>query len=404
MTPRVRRLVLGFALLGLAFAGAATYVHYRLLTEPNYVSPCDINARFNCSEVYLSHYGAIAGVPVALGGVFFFAVVLLFVLLSEPDPKRQEDPLGAYLFAFSTFGLAAVLYLGWASYFVLHKFCILCIGTYVSVIGLFIVTGISASMPISRLPGRLFTDMSDLVRRPVQLFVSVLFVAIAISVVGCFPKEQTAASAAAAPPPAAASAGAEASFDAIWAQQPRVDLGIPADGAKVVIVKFNDWQCPSCKAAHLAYKPTLDKYAHDMPGTVKYVVKDYPLNNKCNFNVPGQTHSGAWEAAAAVRLANEKGQGDAMIDWLFANQETLTPQTVAAKAKEMLGVADFAREYARVLPDIKRDAADGGALNVAYRPTFYINGVKAQGPEGGWLSTQNLEFAIRYEIKKAGGK
>ena len=66
--------MLAFALIGLAFAGSASYVHYKLLTQPNYVSPCDINARFNCSEVYLSQYGAIRGVPVAIGGVIFFAI------------------------------------------------------------------------------------------------------------------------------------------------------------------------------------------------------------------------------------------------------------------------------------------------------------------------------------------
>jgi uncharacterized membrane protein/protein-disulfide isomerase len=403
MTPRSRWLALGFALVGLAFAAAATYVHYRLLTEPNYVSPCDINARFSCSEVYLSRFGAIAGVPVALGGVFFFGLVTLTILLSDSRPHERDDALGAYLFALSTIGLASVLYLGWASFFVLHKGCVLCIGTYVSVIGLFIVSGLSGAMPMSRLPGRLASDLADLVRRPVQLFVSLLFVVVAISMAGCFPKEQAAASAKTSTP-GASGGSAEEAFDAIWAQQPRVDLGIPADGAKVVIVKFNDWQCPSCKAAHQSYKPMLDKWAQTQPGVIKYVVKDYPLNNKCNFNVPGQNHPGACEAAAAVRLANEQGKGDAMIDWLFAHQETLTPQSVADEAKTLLGTADFSKEYARLVPDIKRDAADGGALNVAYTPTFYINGVKAQGPEGGWLSPQNLEFAIQYEIKKAGGK
>ena len=45
-------------MLGLVFSGMAAYVHYRLLTEPNYASPCDINAAFNCSEVYLSRFGS----------------------------------------------------------------------------------------------------------------------------------------------------------------------------------------------------------------------------------------------------------------------------------------------------------------------------------------------------------
>ena len=93
-------------------------------------------------------------------------------------------------------------------------------------------------------------------------------------------------------------------------------------------------------------------------------------------------HAGACEAAAAVRLAAEHQQSDAMIEWLFSHQETLTPQTVEAQVKSMFGIIDFDREYQRVLPDIKRDAADGAALHVQYTPTYYVNGIKAQLSNG----------------------
>lgn len=91
-----------------------------------------------------------------------------------------------------------------------------------------------------------------------------------------------------------------------------------------------------------------------------------------------------------------------MIDWLFSHQEALTPQSVETEVKELLGITDFAHEYARLLPDIKRDAADGGALHVAYTPTYYINGIKAQYPGGGWLLVPHFEYALQYELKKAG--
>src|SRR5689334_24952933 len=140
MTATTRRLILGFALLGLFFSGWASYVHYRLLTQPNYVSPCDINATFNCSQLYLSRFGSVAGVSVALGGVIFFAVILLIAGLAAPHASAEDDPAPTYVFALSTLGLAAVLYLAWASYFVLGKFCPLCIGTYAAVIGLFVTS------------------------------------------------------------------------------------------------------------------------------------------------------------------------------------------------------------------------------------------------------------------------
>ena len=36
-----------------------------------------MNATVSCTQAYLSQYGSLWGVPVALGGVFFFAFVLL---------------------------------------------------------------------------------------------------------------------------------------------------------------------------------------------------------------------------------------------------------------------------------------------------------------------------------------
>ena len=60
-------MILVFALIGLGFATASTWVHYKVLTDPTYASPCDINAAFNCTQVYLSRFGSVGGVPVALG-------------------------------------------------------------------------------------------------------------------------------------------------------------------------------------------------------------------------------------------------------------------------------------------------------------------------------------------------
>src|SRR5205085_830286 len=73
-----------------------------------------------------------------------------------------------------------------------------------------------------------------------------------------------------------------ATFERDWAARPRVDVGVPADGAAVVVVVFTDWQCPSCEAAYDTYKPLIDQYERTMPGAVKYVTKDYPLNSRCN--------------------------------------------------------------------------------------------------------------------------
>lgn len=394
MSTTSRRLVLGFALVGLGFAGYSAWVHYKLLTDASYVSPCDINSTFNCTQAYLSRFGSVAGVPVALGGVAWFALVALLAGLSGPagDARAaKNEATGAYIFALATVGLAAVLYLGYASFFILKTGCVLCIGTYVSVAGIFVVSGLAASVSMTRLPLRFAGDVRGLVARPTTLLVTLLFLVGTASLVAFFPKEG------ARPQSAAPSQDQVKDFSDAWWAQPRQDLGIPADGAKVVVVKFNDYQCGACAQTHAWYKPVLDKFQQSHPGMVKFVLKDWPWNSKCNFNIPQEMHPGACEAAAAARMARDRGKYDEMETWLYGNT-TASPQAVMDAARRILGVTDFAKEYAAKLPEIRRDAADGGALKIDGTPTLFINGVRIGGR--GLMSAQLFELAITLELNK----
>lgn len=407
MTSRSRAIVLVLALVGLGFASASAWVHYRLLTDPTYTSPCDINQTFSCSEAYLSRYGSVRGIPVALGGVIWFASVALIAGFARPKAgKGGADVTGGYIFALATVALAAVLYLAYASFFVLKKACPLCMGTYVAVLGIFIVSGLSTSMTMTSLPKRLWNDLRSLPARPMALLIVLLFLLGSGALVVAFPREADLKKAA---PPAPVSQTIEDQFRAAWDQQPRVDLGIPADGARVVVAKFNDWLCPGCKQMHVAYQPIFDKYNKEMPGAIKYVIKDWPWSSKCNYSVqtiPG--HEGSCDASAAVRIARDRGKGDQMIDWLFSNQESITrmgdpqgSQAIRSQTVKMLGITDYDREYAAKLPDVRRDIADGVALQVRGTPTYFVNGVRAvASAEGNSLPPQYFDLAIQIELKK----
>ena len=119
--------ILLFGLLGLGASTAAAYVHYKLLSDIGYVSPCDINATWNCSQVYESQYGAFWGVPVAVGGVIWTAAVTLLalagLLAGNRGPRGTElaARISGYVFALAVPGLAVVLYLAYASVFVLKS-------------------------------------------------------------------------------------------------------------------------------------------------------------------------------------------------------------------------------------------------------------------------------------------
>jgi uncharacterized membrane protein/protein-disulfide isomerase len=394
------RWFLGFAALGLAASSASTWVHHRLLTDPTYVSVCDVNRTFSCSEAYTSQYGSIAGVPVALLGMLFFLLVIGLVVLCGRSAEAARN-LPGYLFAASTLGLAMVLYLAYASYVILGTICLLCVGTYVAVIGLFLTSGAAAKEPMSSLPGRAVRDLGTLVRTPAALTAALVFVIGALAAMSLFPSVSVSASAAgAAEPQAAPAPGAAqlAEFEKWLASQPRETVIVPTDGAAVVIVKFNDYQCPPCRQTYMEYKPILAKWAKQAPGKVKFVTKDFALERECNAVVSSDVHPAACEAAVAVRLAREKGKGEAMEEWIFANQPSLTPEAVRQAARDVGGVQDMDARYAATLNLVKGDTAQGAQLKVNSTPTFFMNGMRIPG-----LRPEFFDAAIAWELKRVGG-
>jgi len=395
MSSLARKLLTAFGLLGLAASVAAAWVHYQLLVNPDYSSFCDINATVSCKQAYLSRFGSVAGVPVALGGVIFFALALLLVWAGR-SRSRAADSAPAYLFAWSTIGLAVVLYLGYASFFILKEVCPLCVTTYVAVIGLFIISGGANGLPLSRLPGRAARDLGLLVSTPAALLVVVLFLAAAGGAVAFFPHpEAAAATPQAATPVAALTQDQRSEFERWWDLQERVALPYANDGAKVLVVKFNDYQCPSCKQAAYAFEPILNGYK---PSDVKYLVKNFPLNPECNPAVSSMMHAAACDAAAATQMAKRKGTFNTLASWLFAHQEELSPATVRRAAKEVGGIDDFDAQYAKAIDEVKVDAAEGASLAIGWTPTFFINGKRI--PRVG-LPPQQFQAAIDLELKKA---
>ena len=54
----------------------------------------------------------------------------------------------------------------------------------------------------------------------------------------------------------------------------------------------------------------------------------------------------------------------------------LQKMRIRAKAAELLAVKDFDAAYALKLPDIRKDVAEGQALNIRSTPTYFINNVR----------------------------
>ena len=126
-------------------------------------------------------------------------------------------------------------------------------------------------------------------------------------------------------------------------------------------------------------------------GLVKLVLRDYPLNPGCNTGV-ALVHSAACEAAVAVRLAKQHNRGDAMEEWLYTHQPSLTPAVVRQAAHDIGAVNDFDARYPTTVELVKGDTVLGKQLGVKSTPTFFMNGVKI---EGMW-TPQYFDQAIAY--------
>jgi uncharacterized membrane protein/protein-disulfide isomerase len=402
MSRRTGIAVFVLSLVGLTASIAAAVVHYRLLSDPLYRSVCDFNATWNCTQVYESQYGAFFGVPVAVGGVIWFAAVTALSLVglggtagSGPAADRSRR-IGGYLFALSVPALSVVLYLGYASLFVLKAYCVFCFITYFAVIGIFLVSGAAADGIMTGLPRRAIADLRALATSPLALSLALAFGVGAIALVALFPRQVdavAAANAAATAPIRTLETSEQSNFDQWYASLPRVPLAVPTDGAKVLIVKFNDYQCPPCRMTWEQYKPVIAKYMAQYPGKVKFVTKDYPLDGECNVNTPGAGHAAACEAAVAVRLARAKGRADAMEEWLFANQPQITPDLVRQGARSIGGITDFDAQYAKTLELVKTAIALGASVKVTGTPTFFVNGARVP-----IIKPEFFDAAIAYEL------
>jgi len=153
--------------------------------------------------------------------------------------------------------------------------------------------------------------------------------------------------------------------------------------APVTIVEFTDFQCPACGAMH----PVLEEVLKSYSNKVRFVVRDFPLNQ----------HEHARKAAEAANAANAQGKFFEYIAVLFKNQKALDVPSLKKYASE-LGLDrarfDAALDRGIYAAEIKKDIEDGEMYGVGSTPTIFINGIQ--------LRTLNAE-GLRAAIDRAAG-
>jgi hypothetical protein len=195
------------------------------------------------------------------------------------------------------------------------------------------------------------------VRSPAAAALAAIWLAGSAGLVALFPHERTvseAASAAADPVPVETLTPEQLVELHAWLdRQPRVPEAMPTQDAKVLLMKFNDYQCPTCRQTWILYKDIIEKYEKQYPRVFRFETRDFPLEPECGA---GGQHTAACEEAVAVRLAREKNLDKQMEATLFERQSfSLTRDDVKAALKEVAHIdsAEYDKRYekSRLLPD-----------------------------------------------------
>lgn len=173
----------------------------------------------------------------------------------------------------------------------------------------------------------------------------------------------------------------------------RVDVpvnGAPFKGsesAQVTIVKFEDFQCPYCKAVQPNFQEVLKRY----DGKVRLVHKDLPLD---------EIHPQARQAAEAARCADDEGKFWEYHDRLYASSPNAAPEDLRLYAKDLgLNQELFDKCLARgkYKAAIQKDLNEAANLGLTGTPAFFINGRELSGAQ----SVQAISQIIDEELSRA---
>lgn len=206
--------------------------------------------------------------------------------------------------------------------------------------------------------------------------------------------------------PAESSAPVPVSIEAQaeWPGGPKADLGIPADGAAVVVVWVVDYECPACAVNDPLFTMLTLQYAGTNPGQVKFVVENWPWNSECNPNltVTLRGHEASCTAAVAMRLAKTRGTAEALQTWLFRHQPA-TSADVREAAASIGKITDFDAQYPAQLAAVRARLTAIAPAGIHSTPTCFVNGMLVNDATG-HVSIPMVKLAIATELAKAGKK
>jgi protein-disulfide isomerase len=159
----------------------------------------------------------------------------------------------------------------------------------------------------------------------------------------------------------------------------RVRLAVPVGerdhargpaSAEVTLVEYGDFECPYTMMA----RPGVRRLRHDFEDRLLFAFRTFPLT---------RIHPHAQAAAEAAEAAAAQGRYWDMHDLLFDNQWHLENEDLSRYAQRLgLDLERFDRELAEHVHArrVREDLRGGLESGVRATPTFFVNGLRHEGP------------------------
>jgi protein-disulfide isomerase len=140
--------------------------------------------------------------------------------------------------------------------------------------------------------------------------------------------------------------------------------------APIKLIEYGDYECPYCGEAY----PIVKAIQQRLGDQLCFAFRNFPLAN---------AHPHAEHAAEAAEASDEHGRFWEMHDLLYEHQDALEDEDLAQYASD-LGL-DGRRLISEIeneahLYRIREDFSSGAHNGVNATPTFFVNGVRYDGP------------------------
>jgi protein-disulfide isomerase/uncharacterized membrane protein len=361
----------------------------------------DASPFISCSKVEESAWAVFMNIPLAIWGIFYFAmlfcVCLSFFFISEVLVKLHSTVLYILLGA----GACISLFLFGLSLAVIRALCPLCCGVYAVVTASLIIYLFYYKKNLTSL-NQPYRGQAQVIvgnRRYLLLlsFIVVISFITALAVDWNMRKIKGDYTGQHAESRVTALAAAVCSRQPVFLNlKPYCVVG--DINAPVVIAEFSDFMCPICSGVAVI----IDELLREYPGKVTLAFVNYPLDGSCNVNVRKNLHPGSCMLARGALAASLQGKFYPYMKVVFsARPRTISREELLAFAASAgLDTDTFLKDIDSPLVKDRLQEQIISAVNNGVRstPSIFINGRLLNYKPSKIL----LKKIIECELKRAG--